>query len=69
MARWLIIAGVLLVAAGLLLHFAPGALNWFGRLPGDIRIETERTRIYIPITSMIIVSIILTLLIRLFRSI
>ncbi len=68
MSKWLIIAGVLLIATGLLLHYAPGALSWFGRLPGDIRIETERTRIYIPITSMILVSLLLSLLIRLFRS-
>ncbi|HUH08107.1 MAG TPA: DUF2905 domain-containing protein [Egibacteraceae bacterium] len=44
-----------------------GALSWFGRLPGDIRIEGERTRVYIPITSMIIASIVLTILLSLFR--
>jgi H+/Cl- antiporter ClcA len=68
MSKWLIIAGILLIAIGLLLHYAPGALSWFGRLPGDIRIETERTRVYIPITSMILVSLLLSLLIRLFRN-
>ena len=68
MSKWLIIAGILLIAIGLLLHYAPGALSWFGRLPGDIRIENERTRIYIPITSMILVSLVLSLLIRLFRN-
>ena len=68
MSKWLIIAGIILIAIGLLLHYAPGALSWFGRLPGDIRIENERTRIYIPITSMILVSLVLSLLIRLFRS-
>ncbi|TVR68989.1 MAG: DUF2905 domain-containing protein [Marinilabiliales bacterium] len=67
MSRWLIIAGIILIVIGLLLHYAPGALNWFGRLPGDIRIETERTRVYIPITSMILISLVLSLLIRLFR--
>ena len=68
MSKWLIIAGIILIVIGLLLHYAPGALSWFGRLPGDIRIETERTRIYIPITSMILISLVLSLLIRLFRS-
>jgi uncharacterized membrane protein len=68
MARLLIIAGIIFITLGLLLHFAPGALNWFGRLPGDIRIESERTKIYIPITTMIIISLIITLIIRLFRS-
>ena len=68
MSKWLIIAGIILIAIGLLLHYAPGALSWFGRLPGDIRIETEKTRVYIPITSMILVSLVLSLLIRLFRN-
>lgn len=68
MARWFVIAGIIMIATGLLLHFAPGALNWFGRLPGDIRIDSERIKIYIPITSMIIISLILTLIIRLFRN-
>jgi len=67
MARWVIIAGLALLIIGLILQFAPWLLNWFGKLPGDIRIETERSRIFIPVTSMIIVSIIVTLLIHIFR--
>ena len=42
MARWFIIAGLILVVVGLVLYFAPGVLHWFGRLPGDIRIENEQ---------------------------
>ncbi len=67
MARWLILAGLLLLVLGLLLQFAPGAFNWFGRLPGDIRIEKENGRFYFPITSMVILSLGLTLLLNLFR--
>lgn len=67
MGRWLIITGCVLIAAGIVLHYAPWLFNWFGRLPGDIRIGTGRTRIFIPLTSMLILSIILTLLINLFR--
>ena len=67
MARWLITAGLVLLVIGLLMHYAPGLLNWFGRLPGDIRIENERGRVYLPITSMLVVSIVLTLLVNLFR--
>ena len=47
MSRTLIIAGCLLLALGVLLHFVPGALSWFGRLPGDIRIEGERSKVKI----------------------
>lgn len=67
MARWIMLVGAILLIVGAILHFAPGLLNWFGKLPGDINIQTERTRIFIPITSMIIISIILTLLVNLFK--
>lgn len=67
MARWLIILGLLIAAVGLVLHFAPGLLSWFGRLPGDIRIEGEHGKVFVPITSMIIVSLALSLLIHLFN--
>jgi len=67
MARWLMIAGTVLLVAGALLHFAPWTLNWFGRLPGDIRIESESSKVFIPITSMVIVSVVLTVLISVFK--
>ena len=67
MARWLIITGIILIVIGLVYHFAPWLLNWFGKLPGDIRIETEHSKIFIPIVSMILLSIIITILINLFR--
>ena len=67
MARWLMILGTLLLVVGALLHFAPWSLNWFGKLPGDICIEREQGKIFIPITSMLIISFILTILINLFK--
>lgn len=67
MAKWLMAAGVLLLLLGVALHYAPGLLNWFGKLPGDIRIESERSRTFIPITSMIVLSVVLTVLVNLFR--
>lgn len=67
MARWLIIAGLILVVVGLVLHYAPGVFSWFGKLPGDIRIETERGKFFFPITSMVIASAVLTILLNLFR--
>jgi hypothetical protein len=59
MARWLIILGVLLVVAGLLWPWL-GKLG-LGRLPGDIVIEREGFRLYLPITTSILVSIVLSL--------
>ncbi len=67
MGRWLILAGLLLLVMGVVLHFAPGIFSWFGRLPGDIRVEGQRGRFFFPITSMVIVSVVLTLLINLFK--
>ncbi len=67
MARIIILAGILLVIIGAILHFAPGLLSWFGRLPGDIRYESGNTRVFIPLASMILISIILTILINVLR--
>ncbi len=57
--------GAVVIAAGFLL--SRGWLGWFGRLPGDIRIVSDSTRIYFPITSMILVSVVLTIAVNLFR--
>lgn len=67
MGRWFVIAGIALVLIGLVLQFAPGLLQWFGKLPGDIHLRSENSQVFIPITSMVIVSIVLTLLINLFQ--
>jgi hypothetical protein len=57
--------GIFAVIVGLLVY--TGGLSWFGRLPGDIRIEDEHTRVFIPITSMVVVSLALSLLLNLLR--
>lgn len=67
MARWLIIAGIVLIITGVAWYLAPWLFNWFGKLPGDINIEKQNSRVFIPITSMIIVSIALTLVVNLIR--
>jgi hypothetical protein len=54
-----------MLAAGLLMSWAPGLLGWFGRLPGDIRIERPSGSVFIPITSSIVVSLVITLVINL----
>jgi hypothetical protein len=58
--------GIGLVVAGLVLW--SGGLSWFGRLPGDLRWETDRTRLYMPIASMVVVSLVLSLLAWIFRQ-
>ena len=54
----LVILGGAILVAGLVWIFAPGLPS--GRLPGDVRIETEHTRIYFPIVTCIILSIVLS---------
>jgi hypothetical protein len=66
MSRPLVILGIVLIVVGL-------AWPWLsrlglGRLPGDIVIERDNFRLYIPITSSIIVSLVVTLLFYLFRK-
>ena len=57
---WLLIAiGLLLAAVGTVWLLAP-AVPWLGRLPGDIRFEGESTKVYIPITTCILASLLLT---------
>ena len=61
----LVAAGVVLVLLGLVVW--SGALGWFGRLPGDIRIERETVRIHIPIVSMLLLSAVVSLVMYLVR--
>ena len=61
----LIVIGVGLILVGLLIW--SGSLSWFGRLPGDIRIERETVRVYVPIASMLVVSLVVSLALYLVR--
>jgi hypothetical protein len=63
--RLLFFVGLALATIGLLAWV--GALGWFGRLPGDIRFASDNVRVYIPITSMLLVSLVMTLLLSVFR--
>jgi hypothetical protein len=60
MARWLIVLGIVLLLAGLLWPWL--AKLGLGRLPGDIVIERENFRMYLPITTSILISIVLSLI-------
>ena len=65
--KFLIIFGMVIVAVGLLLLVSP-KIPWLGRLPGDIFIKRKNFTFYAPIATSIILSIILTVLINLFRK-
>lgn len=67
LAKLLILGGLLLLAAGLAVYFLGDKLSWLGRLPGDIRIERKNFRFYFPVTTMILLSLLLTIVINLVR--
>ena len=67
--KYIVLIGLGVVLIGVLIYFLHDKLHWIGRLPGDIRVEKENFRFYIPITTMIIFSILLTLIIRFIRKV
>ncbi len=67
MGKTLIILGVVLVVIGLAFTYGP-KIPWLGKLPGDISIKKDNFSFYFPITTSIIISIILTILFSIFRK-
>ncbi len=67
--KTLIFAGILLTVVGIILYFMPNVLKWFGHLPGDIRIKNENFRLFAPIASMLVVSLVISLLLWIIRKI
>ena len=65
--KYILIAGGIIVLVGLLVYFFGDKLHWIGRLPGDIRLERENLRFYFPITTMILLSLLLTVVISIIR--
>jgi uncharacterized membrane protein YidH (DUF202 family) len=61
----ILVLGIVLVLVGLIAWW--GGLSWFGRLPGDIRLERENVRIYFPLASMLVISVVVSAVLWLFR--
>lgn len=68
LGKQLIIIGLMVVAIGIVLYFFSDKLRWLGRLPGDIRVEKENVRFFFPVTTMLLVSLVISLLQYLFRK-
>jgi hypothetical protein len=60
----LIAAGAVLVIAGLIWYFFADKLRWIGHLPGDINIERQNFRFYFPVTTLILLNLIIFILMR-----
>ena len=67
LGRFLIILGLILALIGLLLIFSE-KIPWIGRLPGDILIKRGKWTFYFPLATSILLSILITLLLNLFRK-
>ncbi|MEJ6981137.1 DUF2905 domain-containing protein [Pedobacter sp. P351] len=65
--KWVIIAGSAILFVGIIIYFFHDKLHWVGNLPGDIRIEKENFRFYFPLTTMILISLLINLLIRVYK--
>ena len=66
-AKLIIFIGLLIVIAGIILYFVGDKLHWLGHLPGDIRVEKENFSFYMPITTMILLSVVVSALIRIYK--
>jgi len=66
---YIFLLGVILVLIGLIVYFFHDKFGWIGRLPGDIRVERAGFRLYIPITTMLLASGVLSLVLWLIRRV
>jgi magnesium-transporting ATPase (P-type) len=66
-AKIMIIGGIILIISGIIFWVGQKYFQWFGHLPGDIRIEKENFKLYIPITSMLLISILVSLILWVIR--
>jgi len=66
MGKIIIYIGIILVLVGLIVYYTPFTLNWLGKLPGDIRINKLNFSFYMPITSMVILSVVVSILILIY---
>jgi hypothetical protein len=66
--KYIFVIGIFLVFAGLVLWLFGDKVGWLGNLPGDIRIKKENYSVYIPVTTMILISIALSVIVWLIRK-
>jgi hypothetical protein len=65
--KYLIIAGIVILLSGIAVYFFHDFFRWFGKLPGDIRVEKNNFRFYFPVVTMIIISVVATILFNIIR--
>ena len=66
--KYILFAALFLAIIGIVYYFFGDKLGWIGNLPGDISIKKENFSFYFPLTTMILLSIIVSVLLRIFRN-
>ena len=66
--KYLIISGIILIVIGIIIYFSGFRNNWIGHLPGDIRIEKENYKFYFPITTSLLISLLITVIVWIIRK-
>lgn len=64
----LVVLGLILLIVGIIIWIGGDKFGWFGNLPGDIRVERKNISFYFPLTSMVVLSVVLSLIIWLIRK-
>ena len=65
--KYLMLIGGLLLVSGIIIYFFGGNLKWLGHLPGDIRIERPNFRFYLPLTTLILINLLIFLIFRIWK--
>lgn len=69
LGKYIVLAGLAIVAIGLFVWLAGNRLSWFGHLPGNIRINRPDFKFFAPITSMLLISLVINIFIWIIRRI
>ena len=65
--KYLILIGAGILVLGIFIYCFGGNLKWLGRLPGDIRIERDNFRFYFPVTTLILINLVIFLIIHIWK--
>lgn len=65
--RYLILIGAVILVSGIIIYFFGANLKWLGHLPGDIRIERENFRFYFPLTTLVLLNLLIFLIFRIWK--
>jgi hypothetical protein len=65
--KYLVVIGAVILVIGIIIYFFGGSLKWIGHLPGDIRIERENFKFYFPLTTLLLINLLIFLIIRIWK--